>query len=451
MLSLFPFFCQIIQKAMGGHKRRIHLYISFDGIKIADALSAEQLFHHTVPQISFISRDETDTRAFGYVFGNSTTGHQFIGIKTKKEAMVVMTTIGQLFSITLKRKRSAEEAAALAIAESIKEDYKEYYKAAEGGSEDHIYHTMYGGVGGGSGGDMLQGKTGTSTSTRNRSRTTSQNSAEVIIPALLPPPTAADFGAGVAGVSGGAAGHYHHHHRSRGQASSTSSVSTLQPASAVVKLAPPPNSSSTGGPVQNANSAADVPVFSSYMPYMPSGGANLGASGGGGGNQPTAAAAAEWANFDDDAHFGGGSSVAAQNNNSVMDDSTLNTISSLSSEAMPSGLFAGSSSSGGGSKTLSAQNDLSSASATLVGPRSGQPMGPPLGNSNLGPGSAKNHPRNGSSSTIASGTFDGADPFSDAFGTDDPFSGSMAVGGGDLSASGGSLGNVKVRGRFEGF
>ena len=445
MLSLFPFFCQIIQKAMGGHKRRIHLHISFDGIKIADALSAEQLFHHTVPQISFISTDETDTRAFGYVFGNSTTGHQFIGIKTKKEAMVVMTTIGQLFSITLKRKRSAEEAAALAIAESIKEDYKEYYKAAEGGgsaAEDHIYHTMYGGVGGGD----IHGKTGTSTSTRNRSRTTSQNSAEVIIPALLPPPTAADFGAGVAGgVSGG---HHHHHHRSRGQASSTS-VSTLQPASAVVKLAPPPqpsSSSAAGGPVPNA--AADVPVFSNYMPYMPSGGANLGA-GGGGGNQPTTAA--EWANFDDDAHFGGGSSVAAQNNNSVMDDSTLNTISSLSSDAMPSGLFAGSSSSGGGSKTLSAQNDLSSASATLVGPRSGQPMGPPLGNSNLGPGSAKNHPRNGSSSTIASGTFDGADPFSDAFGTDDPFSGSMAVGGGDLSASGGSLGNVKVRGRFEGF
>ena len=75
---------------MGGHKRRIHLYISFDGIKIQDALTSEEIFHHTVPQISFISRDETDTRAFGYVFGNSATGHQFIGIKTKKEAMVVM-------------------------------------------------------------------------------------------------------------------------------------------------------------------------------------------------------------------------------------------------------------------------------------------------------------------------------------------------------------------------
>lgn len=78
---------------MGGHKRRIHLYISFDGIKIQDSLTTEQLFHHTVPQISFISRDETDTRAFGYVFGNSTTGHQFIGIKTKKEAMVVMVSL----------------------------------------------------------------------------------------------------------------------------------------------------------------------------------------------------------------------------------------------------------------------------------------------------------------------------------------------------------------------
>jgi hypothetical protein len=38
-----------------------------------------------VPQISFISRDETDSRAFGYVFGSSTTGHQFIAIKVLKK------------------------------------------------------------------------------------------------------------------------------------------------------------------------------------------------------------------------------------------------------------------------------------------------------------------------------------------------------------------------------
>ena len=68
------------------------------------------------------------------------------------------------------------------------------------------------------------------------------------------------------------------------------------------------------------------------------------------------------------------------------------------------------------SKTLS-QNDATT-SATLVA-RYNQ----------------KQHPINSSSSTIASTNFDGADPFSDAFGSDDPFSGSLAIGGGDLSAS----------------
>ena len=77
---------------MGGHKRRVNLSVSFEGIKIFDAVTGEMLFHHSVPQISFISRDEGDPRAFGYVFGNSTTGHQFIAIKTKKEAMVVMVS-----------------------------------------------------------------------------------------------------------------------------------------------------------------------------------------------------------------------------------------------------------------------------------------------------------------------------------------------------------------------
>lgn len=72
---------QILQRGLGGHKRKVHLFISFDGIKIRDANTSELLYHHSVPQISFISRDESDTRAFGYVFGSSSTGHQFIAFK----------------------------------------------------------------------------------------------------------------------------------------------------------------------------------------------------------------------------------------------------------------------------------------------------------------------------------------------------------------------------------
>ncbi|KAI7691487.1 Protein disabled [Sarcoptes scabiei] len=122
---------KIIQKAVGGHKQKINLFIAFNGIKIVDSFTNETLFHHTVPQISFISRDETDTRAFGYVFGNSQTGHQFIGIKTKKEAMVVMSTIGQLFAITLKRKKTSEEAATV-----------NQKSSASALSEEHLYHSV---------------------------------------------------------------------------------------------------------------------------------------------------------------------------------------------------------------------------------------------------------------------------------------------------------------------
>lgn len=97
---------QILAKAMG-HKRRITLFLSFDGIKIRDQSTSELLYHHTIPQISFISRDDTDMRAYGYVFGSSTIGHQFISIKTEKAALPVMAAIGQLFTAALERKKQA--------------------------------------------------------------------------------------------------------------------------------------------------------------------------------------------------------------------------------------------------------------------------------------------------------------------------------------------------------
>lgn len=125
----------------------------------------------------------------------------------------------------------------------------------------------------------------------------------------------------------------------------------------------------------------------------------------------------EWANFDDDNH---NNRSISGNNQSIIDDSTLNTISSITDMNVQQSLS--------NSRTLS-QNDQTSASATLVA-RSNQ----------------KNHLHNGSSSTIASTNFDGADPFSDAFGSDDPFSGSMAVGGGSTDQISGSfaLSNLKV-------
>lgn len=89
--------------------------------------------------------------------------------------MVVMSTIGQLFAITLKRKRSAEESAALAgSVPSITTDH------------DHLYHS----VGGDEDGGFLTSGLATTTRSRARLRTatnSSSGSGDVPIPALPPP------------------------------------------------------------------------------------------------------------------------------------------------------------------------------------------------------------------------------------------------------------------------
>ncbi|KAI2796251.1 Dab2p, partial [Blomia tropicalis] len=362
---------KIIQKAVGGHKRRIHMYISFDGIKIHDAVTLEQLFHHTVPQISFISRDESDTRAFGYVFGNSATGHQFIGIKTKKEAMHIMQCIGQLFASTLKRKQRAEEAAALAASATSSSSPGRPDSVVniinDTIQDDHMYHSVYEV-------DPNTNPTVTNTSRSRRSRTISNNSENVPIPALPPPLS---------------------DHQRRAHQQINSNI---------------PQTVKSQQQQQQSNLFNETDMFASFDPNP----------------QPTLLApnqnsklpssSYEWANFDDDNH---NNRSISGNNQSIIDDSTLNTISSITDMNVQQSLS--------NSRTLS-QNDQTSASATLVA-RSNQ----------------KNHLHNGSSSTIASTNFDGADPFSDAFGSDDPFSGSMAVGGGSTDQISGSfaLSNLK--------
>lgn len=416
-----------MKKAAGGHKQKINMFISFDGIKIYDSLMVDQLYHHTVPQISFISRDETDPRAFGYVFGNSTTGHQFIGIKTKKEAMLVMSTIGQLFAITLKRKRAAEKEEATALYE----DEHNQAQMVAMGDEPHFYHDINGG-----GGTYYNqaaplttsmvvpiGSIGSSGRSR-RTRNISGSSESVPIPALPAPLNDS--------------GRRHHHHQSNlslppppSKHSMASSSNTLkgvraagarsrpgfdsdcQSATSFDKKEPSAFSVPFGQPQQQQPQWVGFDTFGQTLPdNNVSAPIRLVTAA-----QPTTTTTSKpsnWANFDDDDN---NMTSLYQNVPSQADD-TLNTISSISEVNISN--VSTLASTAAANRTITASND----SNTLVA-------------------RYKCSAKNGSQSTIASSNFDGVDPFSDVFG-EDPFNASTAgvVAGPELSASFASMGTA---------
>ncbi|KAL0965799.1 hypothetical protein UPYG_G00285860 [Umbra pygmaea] len=96
-------------RSQGKHKQRIWVNISMSGIKIIDEKTGVIEHEHIVNKISFIARDVTDNRAFGYVCG-SEGQHQFFAIKTAQQAEPLVIDLKDLFQVIFNMKKKEAEA-----------------------------------------------------------------------------------------------------------------------------------------------------------------------------------------------------------------------------------------------------------------------------------------------------------------------------------------------------
>ncbi|TNM92214.1 hypothetical protein fugu_019226 [Takifugu bimaculatus] len=99
----------VAARSQGKHKQRIWVNISMSGIKIVDERSGVIEHEHAVNKISFIARDVTDNRAFGYVCG-AEGQHQFFAIKTAQQAEPLVVDLKDLFQVIFNMRK--KEAAA---------------------------------------------------------------------------------------------------------------------------------------------------------------------------------------------------------------------------------------------------------------------------------------------------------------------------------------------------
>nr|XP_033788272.1 disabled homolog 2 isoform X2 [Geotrypetes seraphini] len=94
-------------RSQGQHKQRIWVNISLSGIKIIDEKTGVIEHEHPVNKISFIARDVTDNRAFGYVCG-AEGQHQFFAIKTAQQAEPLVVDLKDLFQLIYNLKKKEE-------------------------------------------------------------------------------------------------------------------------------------------------------------------------------------------------------------------------------------------------------------------------------------------------------------------------------------------------------
>ncbi|CAB1450434.1 unnamed protein product [Pleuronectes platessa] len=94
-------------RSKGDHKQKVFLTVSFGGIKIFDEKSGVLHHHHAVHEISYIAKDITDHRAFGYVCGKE-GNHRFMAIKTSQSAEPVILDLRDLFQLIYEIKQREE-------------------------------------------------------------------------------------------------------------------------------------------------------------------------------------------------------------------------------------------------------------------------------------------------------------------------------------------------------
>uniref|UniRef100_A0A3P9CVV3 DAB adaptor protein 1a n=1 Tax=Maylandia zebra TaxID=106582 RepID=A0A3P9CVV3_9CICH len=95
-------------RSKGEHKQKVFLTVSFGGIKIFDEKSGVLQHHHAVHEISYIAKDITDHRAFGYVCGKE-GNHRFVAIKTAQSAEPVILDLRDLFQLIYDIKQREEK------------------------------------------------------------------------------------------------------------------------------------------------------------------------------------------------------------------------------------------------------------------------------------------------------------------------------------------------------
>ncbi|KAK6188915.1 hypothetical protein SNE40_004994 [Patella caerulea] len=124
------------------HKQRIIVNVSLDGLKILDQATANIDHSHEVHKISFISRDITDSRAFGYIYGPGDGSHKFFGIKTEKAAENLVLSLRDLFQVVYELKKKEVE-----DAKKQKEETTIQLKDGEvGESDDSVYQVPQNGA-----------------------------------------------------------------------------------------------------------------------------------------------------------------------------------------------------------------------------------------------------------------------------------------------------------------